>query len=408
MGSVVGGDEQHSWINAELTSALPNICQSGEGQSLEFKEKLPPQAHDMGKSMAAFASSGSGRILYGVSDDGKIVGLPDAMTTEGRDKINQRICGAAKDVKPPVHPSISWAMHEGCVVCVVSIDKGFDAIYYSNYKPIIRRGATSRPAEPGEVEKAFRERYASETVGVTLPSTLEIASRMKSVLARMNEQRRHDPFSVADLARSMGLGSPAELDGVMSGRDEPSFALIDKFCDRLAVDKEWVVAGRGAPFVSLIEHQILPEHYLAPIDEAAPEMVFAVRSKSHIGEAFIVVYCDDFKVWCVPDVWHASDHVGGRGSRDLVSLYRLFKVWIESNKPYMVLGRLIEPELASALINGEVHPGVVEALPLSHWWDDLTDLEHSWTTRTGLEKAYGRRFVAAQDIIRKKLGDELA
>jgi hypothetical protein len=36
-----------------------------------------------------------------------------------------------------------------------------------------------------------------------------------------------------------------------------------------------------------------------------------------------------------------------------------------------------------------------------NWWDDLTDLEHRWTTRQGSQKAYGKGFVAAQDIIRR-------
>lgn len=39
----------------------------------------------------------------------------------------------------------------------------------------------------------------------------------------------------------------------------------------------------------------------------------------------------------------------------------------------------------------------------SHWWDDLTDLEHKWTSRESGGKAYGKQFVAAQGIIRKGL-----
>jgi hypothetical protein len=44
-------------------------------------------------------------------------------------------------------------------------------------------------------------------------------------------------------------------------------------------------------------------------------------------------------------------------------------------------------------------------LPLNHWWDDLTDLEHKWTTREESAKRYGRSFVDAQDIIRSKLAE---
>jgi len=392
------------WVDAELSAALPDLCRRGEGQDLEFKRQLPEQAHDIGKSIAAFASSGSGRVFYGVGDDGEILGLAEAALAKVRDTINQRISGAAKEVKPPVHPEISWAMHGDRVVCVVSVKKGFDAIYYSKHRPIIRRGATSRPAEPGEVEKAFRDRYASTAVAAPLPSTLQMATRLQTVLARMNDARRDEPLAVGDLAMALRLGSPAELDAVMSGQHAPSFELIDRFCDRFAVDKDWVVSGRGSPFKPPIEHEVLPELYAPRIEEAAPEIVYAVRSRSDIGEAFFVIYCDEFKAWRVPDVWHVSDHVGGGGSRDLLSLYRLFKSWIGGSKQFMVLGRLVEPKLAEAVINNEVHPCAVASGPVSHWWDDLTDLDHRWTTRQGLQKAYGKGFVLAQDIIKNQLG----
>jgi predicted HTH transcriptional regulator len=68
------------WVDAVLSAALPGLCRRGEGQDLEFKKQLPEQAHDIGKSIAAFASSGNGRILYGIADDGQILGLADGMT----------------------------------------------------------------------------------------------------------------------------------------------------------------------------------------------------------------------------------------------------------------------------------------------------------------------------------------
>lgn len=398
-------DTTRIWADAGLSASLSELSSRGEGQCLEFKEMLPSQGHDIGKSIAAFASSGSGQILYGVSDNGDIIGLPKAVNAKERDVINQRISGAAKDVKPPVNPTIKWAVYDERVVCVVSVEKGYEAIYYSNHRPIIRRGATSRPAEPGEVERAFLDRYASGagSSATPLPSTVEIASRLQTVLARINDGRPHDPLSVGDLALAMHLASPADLDAVFAGRHAPSFELIDRFCDRFAVCKEWVIAGRGAPFKPPIEHYSFPEFYASPIQEACPEVVYAVRSSSDIGEAVLVVFCDDFKAWRVPDVWHVSDHVGGGGSRDLVSLYKLFKGWSDALPPFMILGRVVEPELFNGLMNDQLHPSIVATERLSHWWDDLTDIEHQWTTRKGSSQKYGKGFVAAQDIIRKLL-----
>ncbi len=109
---------------------------------------------------------------------------------------------------------------------------------------------------------------------------------------------------------------------------------------------------------------------------------------------------DGYLNWVLPSFWHVSSQVGGGGSRQLVSLYDLFRKWIDSEKSYLVLGRLIDDKLAQSVINGNAYPGIVARQPLSHWWDDLTNLDHQWTSREGSEHAYGSEFVAAQDILR--------
>lgn len=390
------------WASAALSAALRDLCAKGESQHLEFKRALPTQGHEIARSIAAFASSNQGQLLYGVADDGAIVGLPEAADSTGRDDIQRRVIGAAKEIKPPVHPSVAWAVHEGRIVCVVGVERGIDALYYASQRPIVRRGSVSRPAEPGEVDLVYRQRYAADAVAGALPSTKQIAERMRRVLDLMND-RRDERLTVADLARALGLSAPAELDAVFTGRTAASFSLLDQFCARFAVDKDWLATGRGNPFSSSVEHRASPEDYLGLIEEVAPEYVYAVRSTSDAGEALIVVGVDSLNFWCLPDLWHVSNQVGAGGSHALLSLHKLFRQWSEGPKPYMVLGRIVEPRLAEALINGRVHPGIVARLPLSHWWDDLTDIEHKWTTRKGSARAYGESFIAAQDIVRAML-----
>jgi hypothetical protein len=397
--------KQPPWANVELGARLPQLCAQGEGQTLEFKSELPTQAHDIAKTIASFASSNAGTILYGVNDDGSIVGLEGAENSSARDAIDRRIQGAAKEVRPPVHLSVAWAIHAERVVCAVSVEKGFDAFYYSNHRPIIRRGAASRPAEPGEVEAEFRRRYANLAGIAPLPSTKEISRRLCRVLNLMNEERI-GPLTVVDLARSMELASPADLDAVFEERQAPTFAMLDQFCARFAVDKEWLTTGRSQPFSSPVEHRIQVSEYRELLDREAPECVYLARSSSDAGESFFVVETDAMKFWLLPDVWHVSDRVGGGGAFDLMALYRLFKDWIDERPSYMLLGRVVEPRLAATIINGETYPGVVKRLPLSNWWDDLTDLDHKWTTQERSKKDYGRGFVAGQQLLRKMIADK--
>lgn len=83
----------------------------------------------------------------------------------------------------------------------------------------------------------------------------------------------------------------------------------------------------------------------------------------------------------------------------------MFKRWSTEREGLQILGREVQPKLAQGIFEGTVYPRAVARLPLSHWWDDLTDLEHKGTTREGSAKLYGRNFTDAQDIIRGKLSE---
>ncbi len=400
------GEDFPAWACRDDCLQLQTWCGVGEGQKLEFKRELPPQVRDIAKTAAAFASSDGGVILVGVNDDGTILGLPQGMDAKWRDQFSQRVIGACREVKPPIHANVRWAIDYDKVVALIAVEKGVEAIYYAAQRPYVRRNNASRPAEPGEVEEVFRQRYSTGLDKKHLPSTRDISTRLKAVLRLMN-QHTHDDVTVADLAKAMDLAAPADLDAVFEGHVPASFSFVDRFCARFSINKEWLLSGRSAPFSSSLPTESLPENYLAQIDDARPEIVYLVRSTTPVGETCIVVERDAMHTWLLPDVWHVSDHVGGSGSRDLLSLYHLFKVWSSNrSRNYSVIGRIIAPVEMQSLINGETFPGLLRYKPLSHWWQDLTDLEQEWTTRSKNTKLYGKGFVAAQDIIRKLLTSE--
>jgi len=51
---------------------LTQILQEGEGQFVEFKEKLD---NSLGKEIVAFANASGGKIFLGVDDSGKVKGI---------------------------------------------------------------------------------------------------------------------------------------------------------------------------------------------------------------------------------------------------------------------------------------------------------------------------------------------
>ena len=56
---------------------MPVLRARRESQELEYKSEFPSNTRDLGKEIAAFASSNTGTILIGVDDAGELIGLMD-------------------------------------------------------------------------------------------------------------------------------------------------------------------------------------------------------------------------------------------------------------------------------------------------------------------------------------------
>ena len=150
------------WADAQLSEALPRLTQGGESETVEFKRELPKQVRDLAKEIAAFASSGGGRLLLGVADDGSIPGVTNAHDPAVRDDLERRIVGVCQIIAPPVRPQINWTSANGSGVLVVTVGKGPESLYYVDGRAYIRHGPVSRPATPAEIRAALVPAAATE------------------------------------------------------------------------------------------------------------------------------------------------------------------------------------------------------------------------------------------------------
>ncbi len=174
-----------SWIDEQLSNDLPILRSKGEGQHLEFKKIFPQNAQDLGKEIAAFATSNQGTILVGVSDDGDLVGLEDAESQNGRDSILKRLGGICSGtVKPAITPIAKFACENDLIVLVISVPKGKQPIYYKGSIPYVRHFTDSRPAEPHEVLEIVSEYLGKIDIGKSEEGD-ELRSDFYSELARI-------------------------------------------------------------------------------------------------------------------------------------------------------------------------------------------------------------------------------
>ena len=173
------------WADQRLSRELPVLRARGEGPNLEFKEEFPSNAQKLGQEIAAFATSGGGIILIGVSDVGELTGLEDAETPQARDNLVRRIEGICRGpVKPSIIPSVVFAVEAERTVLVISVPNGTQPVYYCQSIPYVRHLTSSWPAEPHEVVDLIRQ-WLPEQVGEPgAPSPeSEIMSRLARILS---------------------------------------------------------------------------------------------------------------------------------------------------------------------------------------------------------------------------------
>lgn len=70
------------------TNGIKKIIEKGESQLVEFKSAFPAN-HIVASNLAAFANTDGGIIIFGVEDDGRIIGLSDYRTEYALDRLKR-------------------------------------------------------------------------------------------------------------------------------------------------------------------------------------------------------------------------------------------------------------------------------------------------------------------------------
>ena len=86
-------------MNVHIRDLEARIAE-GENMNLEFKETLPPDSKKWAKTVVAFANGSGGTLLIGVSNDGRIVGVPE-------EEVYGMCDGVIDAISNICHPQIS-------------------------------------------------------------------------------------------------------------------------------------------------------------------------------------------------------------------------------------------------------------------------------------------------------------
>ena len=191
---------------------LKALLAQGESQHVEFKEEMP-SAEFLAQSVCAFLNTGGGRILIGVGDGGRILGVPNALAQERSVQD-----GLRKAVSPGALWTIDLVTIGSVDVVVIDIPDGVDKPFVANGAIYFRRGTHDVPATRTEIntlissgaEKGLRweRRAAVGVLMVDLDQDLIRATLDKAVLLGRWKGSAND---TEELLRSLGLLSDGSV-----------------------------------------------------------------------------------------------------------------------------------------------------------------------------------------------------
>lgn len=146
-------------VEVEPATRVEALASRGEGPTIEFKQALPTSSPlSAMKTIAAFANGAGGTILFGVDDDGSIVGLVSEDVRADIDRVTTLI---ADWIRPHVPFTPELANVNGLAVLIITVAPGADPPYgvgtsERQLRYYVRRGATSSPATPADLRTVLR------------------------------------------------------------------------------------------------------------------------------------------------------------------------------------------------------------------------------------------------------------
>lgn len=183
-------------------SELQDIIARGEDSQHQFKQDAT-NVNALAAELVAFANSGGGLLLLGVTDSGEITGLTNADIA----RLNQLLSNAAsQSVRPPINPVTQNIAVKDALVMVVQITNGLNRPYMDNQGRIwVKSGADKRHVTAREeIQRLFQQAGLVYADQVTVERTT-IADLDTVAFGTYYERRYNEPLDSASTSLSQLL-----------------------------------------------------------------------------------------------------------------------------------------------------------------------------------------------------------
>lgn len=255
-----------------------------------------------------------------------------------------------------------------------------------------RRNKKNENKSKLELEKS------SLTDSVSIPTEKEkLTQRFQYVLTLMD----NGGFTKAKLAKIMKLDKISSLEKYATGEEEPSFEFLEQFCEKFGINFKWMTEGISEPFYNEKDIRFDPIDYYEEIKRLQPEKIYFIRCNSQISEFFIVLKLADWNYLICQNIWHLSNYVGSSGEAQLVKFYNLVNKLRDNGFYLKCSGRTLTHDEFNKLYQGKEFPANIININQkeSSWWDDFTDINHTYPIAKNYLEMYGQSFIDAQNKV---------
>lgn len=255
------------------------------------------------------------------------------------------------------------------------------------------------------INNMLRDRYFPTNV------VLQTANRLQHSLYLINQAFKHRSLMIPKVADLLGLEKAEILQEYFEGKNEPNFKFLEEYASFFGINTDWMKYGEGEPFLSTEQTELMATDYLNRIKELKPKIIYFIKADNQENDAGIVLKLDTYRYVYFPKTWVVSSYVGDTGQSQIYALYKLIEKLQELKKGYSFesigyqdfycQSGTVSEEVFQELFCGRVYPPSVIPFHNDCWWDDLTDIDHSWAYAGGYKEKYGEEFLQVHKIIKR-------
>ena len=257
-----------------------------EGKTLEFKQDMS-SPKGLLKTLVAFANTAGGRLVIGVTDDKKVIGIENPLDEE------ERICNMIADtIAPRLVPNLElYTAHDKTLLLVNVFLSGLRPHYLKSEGPetgvYVRLGSSNRQADKHLIAELQRGVSGISFDTLPMPHLSADDLDLPAICSDFSERKINDSalHSLKILLKDQGKLVPSQGGMLLYGKER-----------RFYFDDAWIQCGRfiGRDKADIFDHLDIHD----PLPKSVDSIMLFLKKHAFRGADFSEVRRKD--IWSIP------------------------------------------------------------------------------------------------------------